>query len=29
MEFEHKHYFWLRHRKRPYAADWPKFKTWE
>ena len=28
MDFEHRHYFWLRHRKRPYAADWPQFKHW-
>jgi len=28
MDFEHQHYFWLRHRKRPYAADWPDFKFW-
>jgi hypothetical protein len=28
MDFEHLHYFWLRHRKRPYAADWPEFKFW-
>jgi hypothetical protein len=29
MDFEHLHYFWLRHRKRPYAADWPEFKYWQ
>ena len=28
MDFEHQHYFWLRHRKRSYAADWPQFKFW-
>jgi hypothetical protein len=28
MDHEHHHYFWLRHRKRPYAADWPQFKYW-
>lgn len=28
MDFEHRHYFWLRHRKRTYAADWPEFKFW-
>jgi hypothetical protein len=28
MDFEHQHYFWLRHRKRPYADDWPSFKFW-
>jgi hypothetical protein len=28
MDHEHHHYFWLRHRKRPYAADWPQFKFW-
>lgn len=29
MDFEHHHYFWLRHRKRTYAADWPQFKLWD
>ena len=28
MDHEHHHYFWLRHRKRTYAADWPDFKYW-
>lgn len=28
MDFEHLHYFWLRHRKRPYAEDWPQLKYW-
>jgi hypothetical protein len=28
MDFEHLHYFWLRHRKHTYAADWPEFKFW-
>jgi hypothetical protein len=28
MDHEHHHYFWLRHRKRIYAADWPDFKYW-
>jgi hypothetical protein len=28
MDHEHHHYFWLRHRTRPYAADWPRFKYW-
>jgi hypothetical protein len=28
MDLEHLHYFWLRHRKRPYADDWPNFKCW-
>jgi hypothetical protein len=28
MDFEHHHYFWLRHRKRTYAADWPEVKFW-
>jgi hypothetical protein len=28
MDHEHKHYFWLRHRKRPFAADWPELKNW-
>jgi hypothetical protein len=29
MDLEHHHYFWLRHRKRTYAADWPQFKFWD
>ena len=28
MDFEHLHYFWLRHRKSSYAADWQDFKHW-
>ncbi len=28
MDHEHHHYFWLRHRKRPYSQDWPQFKYW-
>jgi hypothetical protein len=28
MDHEHKHYFWLRHRKRPFAVDWPELKNW-
>jgi hypothetical protein len=28
MDFEHRHYFWLRNRKSTYAADWPEFKYW-
>ena len=28
MDHEHHHYFWLRHRKRSYAEDWPEFKYW-
>jgi Dolichyl-phosphate-mannose-protein mannosyltransferase len=28
MDFEHLHYFWLRHRKRTYAEDWPRLKYW-
>lgn len=28
MDHEHHHYLWLRHRKRPYAAEWPQFKYW-
>jgi hypothetical protein len=28
MDNEHLRYFWLRHRKRPYSADWPSFKNW-
>jgi hypothetical protein len=28
MDFEHRHYFWLRHRKRTYAADWPELRYW-
>jgi hypothetical protein len=28
MDHEHLHYYWLRNRKRTYAADWPEFKYW-
>jgi hypothetical protein len=28
QDHEHRRYFWLRHRKRTYAADWPEFKNW-
>jgi hypothetical protein len=28
MDFEHLHYFWLRHRKVPFAADWSTLKFW-
>ena len=28
MDHEHHHYFLLRHRNRPYAAEWPDFKYW-
>jgi 4-amino-4-deoxy-L-arabinose transferase-like glycosyltransferase len=28
MNYEHKHYFWLRGRKQPFAEDWPKVKFW-
>ncbi|MGO9340286.1 MAG: ArnT family glycosyltransferase [Terracidiphilus sp.] len=28
MDHEHHHYFWLRHRKVPYAAAWPELKYW-
>jgi 4-amino-4-deoxy-L-arabinose transferase-like glycosyltransferase len=28
MDHEHHHYFWLRHRKRTYAEDWPQLKYW-
>ena len=28
MDYEHKHYFWLRGRKRPFSADWQKLKFW-
>ncbi len=28
MDHEHHHYFWLRHRKRTYQAEWPDFKFW-
>lgn len=28
MDFEHLHYFWLRHRKRPYSQDWLQLKHW-
>jgi hypothetical protein len=29
MDFEHRHYFLLRNRKRPYAQDWPSLKKWD
>jgi 4-amino-4-deoxy-L-arabinose transferase-like glycosyltransferase len=28
MDHEHHHYFWLRHRKVPYAKAWPGLKSW-
>ncbi len=28
MDREHRHFFWLRHRKRPYVTDWPELKNW-
>ena len=28
MDHEHLHYFWLRDRKRPFAADWEQMKYW-
>lgn len=28
MDYEHKHYFWLSGRKRPFAEDWKKLKYW-
>jgi hypothetical protein len=28
MDLEHHHYFWLRHRKVPYAQAWPGLKYW-
>jgi len=28
MDFEHKRFFWLRGRKRPFAEDWPTQKFW-
>ena len=28
QDSEHRRYFWLRHRKRTYVADWPEFKNW-
>ena len=28
MDREHLHYFWLRGRKRTFAADWPQIKYW-
>jgi len=28
MDHEHLHYYWLRDRKRSYAADWPELKYW-
>jgi len=28
MDRLHEHYFWLRHRKQPFAADWEQLKFW-
>lgn len=28
MDHEHLHYYWLRDRKRSYAADWPELRYW-
>jgi hypothetical protein len=28
MNYEHRHFFWLRHRKRPFSADWAELKFW-
>jgi len=28
MDFEHRRYFWLRHRKRQYSEDWTSLKKW-
>ena len=28
MDHEHHHYFWLRHRKIPYSANWQDLKFW-
>jgi hypothetical protein len=28
MDREHLRFFWLRHRKRSFAADWPRLKYW-
>ncbi len=28
MNYEHKHFFWLRGRKEPFSADWAKVKFW-
>ncbi len=28
MDYEHRRYFWLRHRKHPYAEDWLALKKW-
>jgi hypothetical protein len=28
MDHEHQHYFWLRHRKVPYAQAWTSLKFW-
>jgi hypothetical protein len=28
MDHEHLRYFWLHHRKRPYAQDWQELKYW-
>ena len=29
MDYEHRHYFLLRHRKHPYADDWQSLKKWD
>jgi hypothetical protein len=28
MDFEHRHYYWLRHPKHPLADFWPRVKHW-
>ena len=28
MDLEDRHYFLLRHRRRPFSADWPTVKDW-
>ena len=28
MDYEHRHFYWLRHRKQPFAASWEKVKLW-
>jgi 4-amino-4-deoxy-L-arabinose transferase-like glycosyltransferase len=28
MDHEHHHYYWLKHRNKPYSEEWPTFKYW-
>ena len=28
MDYERRHYFWLRHRKQPFAASWETVRFW-